>query len=196
MITINNLRIDDTGENLLLDAVTIAGSRFTQILVWNEDTYMDPTKAIDVSALIDGTDEIETITINGTNDLGEQYLKGIWFVQLTSNSTENNIILGVAANLYDIHECILRRLSELEIDECSPVIEDGCGECLGNVFYMDLLLNSIGRMLRFGYYTEAAKSVGELDELCEICPTCPDFENPVLANGSGYSTVNNLVTVI
>ena len=196
MITINSLRIDTTGENILIDAVTDVGNVFTQLLLWNEDTYNDPAQAIDLSALIDGTDETETITINGTTDLQTQYLRGVWFVQLTSDSATENVQLGVAANLYDLYECILRRLATINIDECRPVQEDGCGECEGNVFYMDLLLNNIGKMLEFGFYAEAAKTVKELEELCEICPTCPDFENPVIANGSGYATANNIVVPI
>ena len=55
MVIINTLKIDSLGENLIIDVTTTVGNLFTQILVWDKDTYKVIPSAIDLSASIVGT---------------------------------------------------------------------------------------------------------------------------------------------
>lgn len=193
MITINSLRIDATGENIILDASTETANRFTGLVVWNNESYEDPAQSIDLTALIDGSTADETITINADTYLNTKFLTGAWFFRLTTDEESDNIYTGVAANLYHLYECMLNKVAALHVDKCSPSIEDDCGECEGNVFFMDMLLQNTGKMLQFGLFTEASNAINELEELCDVCPTCNDMDDPIIASGSGYATVENQV---
>ena len=204
MISINTLKIDVFAEKIIVDVSTTPGTVITKVLVWNSDTFKDYSQAIDLSSLIDGSDETESFSIFAQEHLNVEKITGLWFVEFESDEeiipddciTNTNTALGVTANLIPYHECILNKLLKTDVDECKPVINNECNECAGNVFYINTLLTTVRDAIKFGYYEEAAKIINNLNDLCDVCHTCPDYGNTQLINGLGFGTQNNAIILI
>lgn len=204
MISINLLQIDEFAEKINVDVNTTTGNNITKVYVWSSDTFKDYTKAIDLSSLIDGSDNTESFSIFAQEHLGVEKITGLWFVEFESNEEvipddcidNSNTGLGVVANLIPYHECLLNKLLAIEVDDCKPVINDGCDECSGNIYYLNTLVTTLKDAIQFGYYEEAIRIIKTLDDLCDICHTCPDYGDTLLINGLGFSTVNNSLTDI
>lgn len=204
MISINLLQIDEFAEKINVDVNTTSGNKITKVYVWSSDTFKDYSKAIDLSSLIDGSDNTESFSIFAQEHLGVEKIVGLWFVEFESdeeiipdNCIDNsNTGLGVVANLIPYHECVLNKLLAIEVDDCKPVINDGCDECSGNIYYINTLVTTLKDAIQFGYYEEAIRIIKTLDDLCDVCHTCPGYGDTLLINGLGFSTINNSLTDI
>ena len=104
MILINQLEIQNNGDNIYLDVETNIGSTITSILLWNLNTFKDYTQAIDLSDKIIGTSNIEQIEVTA-DELDIIKFEDIWFVEITSSYTDpecNTLLdpaLGITYNL-------------------------------------------------------------------------------------------------
>lgn len=204
MISINTLKIDEFASKIIVDISTTVGNTITKVLVWNSETFKDYNQAIDLSSLLDGSDETESFSIFAQEHLGIEKITGLWFVEFESDeviipddcANNTNTALGVTANLIPYHECILNKLLKTDVDGCKPIINNECDECAGNVYYINTLLTTLRDAIKFGFYEEAVRIIGDLDDLCDVCHTCPDYGNTLLINGLGFGTQNNSIILI
>lgn len=202
MVSINTLQIDTFAEKIDVDVSTTSGNTITNVYVWKSEDFKDYSKAIDLSSLLEGTDETESFAIFAQEHLNVEKITGLWFIEFQSDedivpddcSNNSNTAIGVVANLIPYHECVLNKLLSIEVDDCKPVVEDNCDECSGNIYYINTLLTALNEAIRFGYYEEAIRIIKNLDDLCDVCHTCPDYGDTLLINGLGFATINNSIT--
>lgn len=201
MISINNLKIDVFAEKIDVDVNTVPGNTITKVLAWNSSTFKDYGQSIDLSSLLDGSDNTESFSISAEL-LGVEKITGIWYIEFESDEVvvpgdnNSNIALGITANLIPYHECVLNKVLNTKIKNCEVVATDGCGDCVSNLFYINTLVNSLDMAINGGFYEVVNRTVKALDDLCDICHTCPDYGDTLLINGLGYGTVNNSIVNI
>ena len=202
MITINSLKIDQLYENINVDVETKVGNTITKMVLFTVNTYKNYGDEIDLSHLLDGSDETEVLTIPAS-ELEVEKIHGLFWIEFTSDEVivpddcdnDSNKIMGVVSNFIKYHNCLLERVLKLEIKGCEE-IKDECEDCNQNLPFINTLLSSLNLSLQFAHYEEAIKIVKMLDDMCDICHTCPDYGDTKLINGLGFGTVNNSIVSI
>ena len=63
MISINTLKIDEFAEKIIVDISASPGNKIVKVLLWNNNTFKDYTKALDLSELLESSDETESFSI-------------------------------------------------------------------------------------------------------------------------------------
>lgn len=203
MITINKLRIDDTLKNIEVDVKAGATSaRFTNVFVWDHLTFRDYTKAKDVSSLLTKTSDTETFVISAEM-LEVERIDKVYFVEFRTdenptpldNGLIQNQILGVVANLYQYHECLLDKSLSVDVTKCGKS-DPNCYECQDSIASFNLL-SSLMQALDAGIQTSlfegVVKIVNDIEKLCIGCDGCPDYEETKAINGAGlgYQIIQN-----
>lgn len=203
MITINKLRIDDTLKNIEVDikAGTTA-ARFTNVFVWDHLTFRDYQKAKDVSSLLAKTSDTETFIISAEM-LEVERIDKVYFVEFRTdesptpldNGLIQNQILGVVANLYQYHECLLDKSLSVDVTRCGKS-DPNCYECQDSITSFNLL-SSLMQALDAGIQTSlfegVVKIVNDIEKVCTNCDGCPDYEETRAINGAGlgYQIIQN-----
>lgn len=202
MIQINTFKIDETGLNLLLDVTSNEGSNIESILIWNDRTFKEYEKAVDMSFNIVGEDNNEAFSMSA-EDFDVTKFTGIWFVEIRSNervsiedASETNVALGITANLLPYWECVLDNVLLTDFEGCTPTLEEDCEDCVERLFYVNTLVESVSRAIQAGFYNEAIEIIKTLDDICEVCSDCPDYEDTSLIGGAGFGVINNSIVIL
>ena len=107
MITLNSLKIDTLYANINVDVATTVGNLITKMLLFTVDTYKDYSKAINLSHLLDGTDETEVLTIPASEiDADLEKIHGVFWLEFTSDEVivpedcdnDSNKVIGIVSN--------------------------------------------------------------------------------------------------
>lgn len=162
-----------------LNITITTNNSVSSLFLWNELTYKDYSKAIDLSSYLTG-DFTEVIELS-LLDLGYEYFSGLYFIEATDNTEIAN---SVTAELTRYKECILNNLIKHSV----------CEECLLEKTIS--LVNAQGLLLGLqdaadlGFIDEMLIIVDALNLYCsEECKTCGNHKN--LLNGAYYSTNTN-----
>jgi hypothetical protein len=78
-------------------------------------TYSNVNDAVDISDMIVGTSETESLTVT-PEDIGETSFSGIYIIQVTSDEALNNTRTIIVGNISLYYECLLRKTLSLQID--------------------------------------------------------------------------------
>ena len=200
-MVVHQLEINATGLGITANVSANLGNKVAKILAWNQETFQDEAKAIDLSFLINGVNEVEITTISAS-DLGVSKITGIWIIEFISDKATNPgrvpafIIepsaLGIVADLVAYHECVLDKALSMSISNCGASSKKGCTK-LENLLLLSTLLESLGDAILFGLFPEAVQIAKNIEELCEICASCPDYNIEVSRGDFGYKTIEGQI---
>jgi hypothetical protein len=190
MVTIKLLDLNSAATAITVSVETDQiGHTITKALIWDKNTYNDPTTAIDLTSLLDGTNQTEDFIVSNTV-LGVDNIKGLYIMEFTSSEETDNIQTGVVANLVPYHECILDKALQTDIKNCS-IQKPNCKES-DNLLFTSTLLDTLYDTILFDLIEESIQIIETLDDLCEVCVNCPDYNVTLAKNGYGYKTIDNL----
>jgi len=195
-MTINDLTIDSTAENIDVTVTFDAGQLPTQLRVWTVDTYKvyaDAINTINMDALFQA--QVSGAAFQITAELlGVTKIEGIYFIEFTTNDGATaNTQLGVVGNMIPHYECLLNKTLTMELVDCTKIKHGDCEDCAKNAPYIETLLFSVGKALILGYYDEAVKIGMSLNDACVLCQSCPTYTTITIVPGTGYNTVNNII---
>lgn len=190
MVLINNLEIQNNGDNIYLDVETNIGSTITSILLWNLNTFKDYTQAIDLSDKIIGTSNIEQIEVTA-DELDIIKFEDIWFVEITSSYTDpecNTLLdpaLGITYNLNPYYNCLLNRFLTQTTNECissNEVLLDDV------TLSISLLIDMIEMGIEQGYYLQIIDLLAKVKKLCSL-QKCNNCEQTVCTSCSKFKQI-------
>lgn len=188
------MSISQGGLNILVDVNTVAGKKFTKMLLWNSTTYKVEAKAVDLTSLLAGTSENEILSISIT-DAGVSKFSGMYFIEFTTDEASLNTHTGLVANFVKYHECLMDKALQIEVENCS-VIKSECGRD-NDLLFITALIESLNTAVIFSLIEEAIAMEDTLNQLCGECTLCPDLgDDALLLSGMGFKTVNNQVISI
>jgi hypothetical protein len=186
MITINST-INSLTE-LSVAITTEVGNFITSVVVWRPATYSNVNDAVDISDMIVGTSETESLTVT-PEDIGETSFSGIYIIQVTSDEALNNTRTIIVGNISLYYECLLRKTLSLQIDGCNQIITDDCSNCHENTLLTSVFINSMIKAVELQNMNAVIRFAKDLDNLCEFCETCPSpTENTLITS---IATINN-----
>jgi hypothetical protein len=164
-----------------LDVNVTVGQTVTQILLWTDATYKDPSRSIDLSALLAGTSEVESLTITAS-DAELASFTGIYFVQITTSEPEAAIVATFNLTQYYIVQAKLVANIDLSCLNCNTNFQ--------NALLFDLYLEATKTSLILGRFQDAIYNLSKLIITVESsdCDSCKDID-PIV------STAGNIVSV-
>lgn len=200
MIYINNLSINNTLTQLSVDVETNTGANITSVLLWNENTFKDYSKAIDLSFKLEEVNNKEIFIVTST-EINLSDFSGIYFLEFTSNYDDGddctncqNIVIGVVANLNNIKKYLLN--SVLELNDCEDCLKQKDFE---NIIAIDLTTNGLSTALSIGFYEEAIFLYKKLKRLIGPkldCSSCRSLKTPQYINGLNFAILDNSIILI
>tara|TARA_R110000796_G_scaffold181330_1_gene297945 strand:- start:92297 stop:92875 length:579 start_codon:yes stop_codon:yes gene_type:complete len=164
-----------------LDVNITVGQTVTEILLWTDSTYKDPSTSVDLSALLAGTSEVESISITAA-DAGLSSFTGIYFLQITTSEPE--ALMTATFNLTQYYVVQAQLIANIDLS---------CLACNGNfqnALLFDLYLEATKNALILGRFQDAITNLNNLIITIETsdCDACDDIEAVV-------STAGNIVSV-
>lgn len=147
------------------DASDVSTLRF-----WNDSTYKNYNKAIDLSAKLNNT-ATQNIIVS-LADIKEPYFDGVYFIEARDS---DEVSVAMTAELSRFKECIMDKL--LAMDECDECLRDE-NESLKNAHVALRSLEDAIFELRLPEEAVATKKL--LDKFCSnSCRSCGDYSNIV-----------------
>lgn len=179
-ITINNFKITNKGQQVLIDIETDIDNTLSYLLLWKMNDYKDATKTIDLSSYLSKTSNREVLVINAS-DVGVSIFEDMAFLEVASTIPQQddcgNLLLptlGVTYDLAKYYRCMIKELLELPLDNTI---------CQNNkvndmVITIGLLIDTTVKSIQLGYYSEAKMTIKRLQSLCSLneCKTCNQLE--------------------
>jgi hypothetical protein len=164
-----------------LDVEVTAGQTVTELLLWTETTYKDPAQSIDLSTLIVGAGNTESIVILPA-DAGLSTFSGMYFLQITTSEPE--AIITATANLTQYYIVQAKLIANVDLS---------CLNCNGNfqnALLFDMYLEATKNALILGRFQDAIRNLENLIITVETsdCDECNNIE-PVV------SSAGNIVSV-
>tara|TARA_R110000823_G_scaffold65644_3_gene153927 strand:- start:165 stop:743 length:579 start_codon:yes stop_codon:yes gene_type:complete len=180
-INVTKFLVSNDLASIDLDVNVTVGQTVTQLLLWTEATYKDPSKSIDLSSLIVGSSEVESLTISASN-AGVSSFTGIYFVQITTSEPEAAIVATFNLTQYYIVQAKLIANIDLSCLNCNTNFQ--------NALLFDLYLEATKNSLILGRYQDAISNLSKLIITIESsnCDSCNDID-PIV------STAGNIVSV-
>lgn len=174
-ITNFKISLDKTKLNITItDASTV-----TSLLLWNEITYKDYSKAINLTSYLTGnTTEVIEITLT---DLNYRYFSGLYFLEAINSTDISN---SVTSELTKYKECIINKLIKHSV----------CEECLSDktisLVNAQGLISGLEDAVELGFVDEMLIIIEALNLYCsDDCDTCGNYKN--ILNNAYYSTNTN-----
>jgi len=176
-VIVNNFEILNDGQQLAIDAETVAGSIITSIKLWNIDTFKDDSLSINLNYKLQQINNKEVFIIDA-KEVSVYSFTDIWFVEIQSNYIGidgcvncQDPALAITYNLQPYYKCMLNYLleSEKSIDYNSTTVYSN-----NLTITVNLLIDSIEKSLSIGYYLQAIEMLNNLKKLCNIskCKNC------------------------
>lgn len=163
------------------DVQVSAGQTVSKILLWNESTYKDPATAVDLTSLLDGSGNTESIEISAAS-AGVSQLTGIYFLEITSSDSEAAVVATFNMTRYYTVQAKLIANIDLSCLNCNSNFQ--------NALLFDMYLEATKQSLLLGRYQDAISNLENLIISADssFCDSCQDIE-PVA------STAGNVVSV-
>lgn len=170
-------QMNDSGSSIILELENAENA--TTLRFWNNYTYKDYDKVIDLSSLLTLGEASQTIEITAS-DINESYFNGIFFIQVESTT---EIVQSLTSYLVKYKECILEKLAELGV----------CDDCLKtnsiSLINSQSILTGIEYSVEQGFIEEAQLLILALDKYCSNdCKSCGKYENILNNNYYDYNT--------
>lgn len=181
MTNINIFKIANKGLELQLAVTTDVGATITTIRLWDQDSFKDYSKAEELSNLIVGDSNTETITITASS-VNRQFFDGIYFIEI-EDSNGGVSQLGVAVDLSRFMYCLMEYLCKINI-QCAS-----CDNELFKALTMKLYIDNLRSSLQLASFTTAITFWKNLNRSCKRqCVECRDISY------LGYGIIDGLIT--
>ncbi len=174
-----------------LEVNVTVGQTVTEILLWTDKTYKDPSKSVDLSSLLAGTSEVESIEISASA-AGVTSFDGIYFLQITTSEPE--VAMTATFNLTQYYVVQAKLIANIDLS---------CLNCNGNfqnALLFDLYLEATKNSLILGRFQDAITNLNNLIITLETsdCDACKD-RTPVVSSAGNIVSVgviDCLLTVV
>jgi|TARA_R110002050_G_scaffold87115_3_gene184752 hypothetical protein len=169
MVT-NDLSIID------LDVEINAGQTVTELLLWDQDSYRDPSLAVDLTSLISGTGNTESIEITKDN-AGESKFNGMYFLQITTSDDEAVVV--ATFNLTQYYTVQAKLIANIDLSCLN------CNANFQNALLFDMYLEATKQALLIGRYQDAINNLSNLIITIGTsdCDSCDEI--PALVSSAG-----------
>jgi hypothetical protein len=164
-----------------LDVDVTSGQTITQILLWDQDSYKDPSKSVDLSSLLSGSTNSEVFDITAANAKVANF-KGIYLLQITTSEPEAIIVATLNLTQYYIVQAKLIANIDLSCLNCNSNFQ--------NSLLFDMYLEATKQSLVLGRFQDAIDNLKKLIITIDTstCDDCNDIEAVV-------STAGNIVSI-
>lgn len=179
MITINNINISNSGENLNVSISTGTGYIITSAKLWTENTYKDYNLAIDLDFKLEQVNNNE-IFIVSADEVGLSSFSGIYFLEFETDeplddecSTCTNPLLVVTTNMNQYYRCMSELVLKSDVCKANLFSREVCDDSYVNkALTINLLMSAINQSLELGQFIEALDLLSKLKRLCNNCSNC------------------------
>jgi len=193
MIVIKKFQINSEANLINVELEASVGETVTKVLLWDNRTFQNYNKAVDLTSKLSQTSNIEEFTID-LKDVGQSSFTGIYFMEVSTSDQECEDcgLIGIAANLIKYNECLLDKV--LKYSVC---VTGNCNDKLeNNILSIDTLLETVTICITSGYYSEAIDILKTLDKLCGTCDSCKTLTTYCGKSGLSFSTLDNNLILI
>ncbi|MGK0464772.1 hypothetical protein [Clostridium sp.] len=180
-ITVNKFMVSNDLSTISLDVDVTSGQTITQILLWDQDSYKDPSKSVDLSSLLSGSTNSEVFDITAANAKVANF-KGIYLLQITTSEPEAIIVATLNLTQYYIVQAKLIANIDLSCLNCNSNFQ--------NSLLFDMYLEATKQSLVLGRFQDAIDNLKKLIITIDTstCDDCNDIEAVV-------STAGNIVSI-
>lgn len=158
-----------------------AGETVTQMLLWDEKSYRDPSKSVDLTSLLSGSTNVEDLSIT-TSSANLSSFTGMYFVQIITSDSEASVV--ATFNLTQYFTVQAKLIANIDLSCLS------CNSNFQNALLFDMYLEAIKQALLVGRYQDAIENLSKLIITIDTsnCDSCSDID-PIV------STAGNIVSV-
>lgn len=180
-ISVTKFMVSNDLSTIDLDVTVNLGQTVTELLLWTEKTYRDPSKSVDLSSLIVGSGNTESIEISA-DAAGLSNFDGIYFAQITTSDSEAVVVATFNLTQYYIVQAKLIANIDLSCLSCNGNFQ--------NALLFDLYLEATKNSLLLGRFQDAIDNLNNLIITIDTstCDSCNDID-PIV------STAGNIVSV-
>lgn len=179
MVQINNVSISNDGTEIYIDVQSHSRDGLIKsITLWDNHTFKDFGKGIDISFKIVGESNREIFTLT-RNDVELDNFEGIWYLEFEDDSELiddcsdcNNPQLVVLTNFNSIYRCIANELNKMDL--CSPnLFLQSSSECniqgIDKILTIQLIIDSVKYNFALGQFLQGNEMYKQLNKLCRNC---------------------------
>lgn len=176
-ITIKTFMVSNDLASIDLDLEVNAGQTATKLLVWNQDTYKDPSQQIDLTDKFAQSSNVETIEITA-EDLSEGSLTGLYIIQVETSDGEAAIVGTSSFTQY--YKIQAKLVAQIDLSCLS------CNADFQNALLFDLYLEATVNSLLIGRFQDAIEHLAKLKVLQSTsdCQDCNNIEPLVSSAGN------------
>jgi hypothetical protein len=180
-ITVNTFMVSNDLSTIQLDVEVTSGQVVDNLLLWDQDTYKDPSTAVSLTSLISGASNVESIEITAAQ-AGVSSFSGIYFLQIETDDEEAVVVATFNLTQYYIIQAKLIANIDLSCLNCNGNFQ--------NAILFDMYLEATKQSLVLGRFQDAIDNLKKLIITVDTsdCDTCNDIEPLV-------STAGNIVSV-
>lgn len=180
-INVTTFMVANDKLSISLDVAVNSGQTVTELLLWDQDSYRDPSKSTDLSSLIVGSGNTESITITAAN-AGVSSFDGLYFLQITTSDSE--VVMTATANFTQYYITMAKLVANVDLSCLS------CNTNFQNGLLFDMYLTATKNAMILGRFQDAIDYFEKLIITVDTS-TCDECNNidPVV------STAGNIVSV-
>lgn len=180
-ISVTKFMVTNDLSTIDLDVEVNAGQTVTELLFWDQNSYKDPSQAVDLTSLLAGNSNTESIEIT-TDNAGESTFSGMYFLQITTSDDEAVVI--ATFNLTQYYTVQAKLIANIDLSCLN------CNANFQNALLFDMYLEATKQALLLGRYQDAINNLANLIITIDTsdCDACNDIE-PVV------SSAGNIVSV-
>jgi hypothetical protein len=188
-ISVTKYMVKDDLSAIEFDVQVSAGQTVAKILLWNESTYKDPATAVNLTSLLDGSGNTESIEISAAS-VGASQLKGIYFLEITSSDSEAAVV--ATFNMTRYYTIQAKLIASIDISCLN------CNSNFQNALLFDMYLEATKQSLLLGRYRDAISNLEHMNTSIDYssCDNCLEedmsYESSIsLGVDNGGSNNNN-----
>jgi len=180
-INVTKFMVSNDLNSIELDVAINSGQTVTNILLWTQDTYKDPSKSISLTSLLSGGSNEESITITA-EDAGLASFNGLYFAQIETSDSEAVVIATANFTQHYIIQAKLIANIDLSCLNCNANFQ--------NALLFDMYLEAMKNSFLIGRFQDAIDNLNKLKITVDTsnCDSCNNIEPLV-------STAGNIVSV-
>lgn len=190
-ITVKTFMVSNDLATISLDVEVTSGQTVTEILLWDQDTYRDPSTSKNLSSLLSGATNTETFNITA-NDASLANFSGIYFLQITTSEPEAIIVATLNLTQYYIVQAKLIANIDLSCLNCNGNFQ--------NALLFDMYLEATKQSLVLGRFQDAIDNLKKLIITVDTsnCDECNNIEALVSSAGNIVSVgvIDCLLTTV
>tara|TARA_R110000850_G_scaffold90138_2_gene192320 strand:- start:26084 stop:26662 length:579 start_codon:yes stop_codon:yes gene_type:complete len=190
-ITVKTFMVSNDLATISLDVEVTSGQTVTEILLWDQDTYKNPSTSKNLSSLLSGATNTETFNITA-NDANLANFSGIYFLQITTSEPEAIIVATLNLTQYYIVQAKLIANIDLSCLNCNGNFQ--------NALLFDMYLEATKQSLVLGRFQDAIDNLKKLIITVDTsdCDECNNIEALVSSAGNIVSVgvIDCLLTTV